>query len=406
MFISRERSTDILNYLFLFYAFAIPLSRFGVVLATFLIFIFWLIEGDLKDKVDTILKSKFFLALFAYLSLLLISIIWSQDIMGGIEYIRKFWYFLPIFALYTSLKESYIKKLLYAFLLAMSVSVVASIGILLGFYEGRTPISYFLNNHIMYSFFLSFSLLLIIILFMHEKEKKIKLLYSVLFIAFLIVLFFSTSRSGQFIFFIGLFFIFFMLMQQKLKALGLFVLSSIVIFMIAYTQSERFKHRINYIHSDISNIVEGDKCNSLGGRVFTWQVAYDIAQDAPFLGMGVGDHVEYLKKQMHEDEKFAQCKTLIDMIDYFHSQYIETTTSIGLLGLIVFLLIFNFLYQIEIKNREVDQIKVILLVIFLAIFIVDVLFRKQLALAFFSLIVGLILAQNRVETTKDLRNRV
>jgi len=401
MLISRERSTDILNYLFLFYAFAIPLSRFGVVLATFLIFIFWLVEGNLKDKVDTILRSKFFLALFAYLSLLLISIIWSQDIMGGIEYIRKFWYFLPIFALYTSLKEVYIKRVLYAFLLAMSISVVASIGILLGLYEGRTPISYFLNNHIMYSFFLSFSLLLIIILFMHEKDQKIKLLYSILFIVFLTVLFFSTSRSGQFIFFIGLFFIFFMLIKQKFKAIGLFVLSSIIIFMVAYTQSERFKQRVNYIHSDISNIMQGDKCNSLGGRVFTWQVAYAIAQDAPLLGLGVGDHAQYLKEQMHEDEKFVQCKTLIDMIDYFHSQYIETSSSIGLLGLIVFLSVFYFLYQSKIKDREIDQIKVILLVIFLAIFIVDVLFRKQLALAFFSLIAGLVLAQSRVESVKD-----
>ena len=253
----------------------------------------------------------------------------------------------------------------------------------------------------MYSFFLSFSLLLMIILFIHEKDKKNKGLYALLFIVFLIVLFFSSSRSGQFVFFIGLFFIFLMLIKQKFKAMGLFVFSSIIIFMLAYTQSERFKHRIDYIQSDLSNIMQGDKCNSLGGRVFTWEVAYDITQDAPLLGLGVGDHAKYLKEQMLQDEKFVQCKTLIDMIDYFHSQYIETSSSIGLLGLIVFLSIFYFLYQSKINNREINQIKIILLVIFLAIFIVDVLFRKQLALAFFSLIVGLVLAQSRIESAKD-----
>jgi O-antigen ligase len=398
--LSQKQSNDILNYLFLLYAFSIPLSRAGVVLFTLLIFIFWLIEGDLKKKLHSIVNEKFFVAFLIYIGLLLFSLIWveSHNIGHGLEYMRKFLYTLPIFAIYTSIKQEYVDKVLYSFLIAMSISAVASIGMIGGLYEGKTAISFFISNHIIYSFFLSFSLLLFFILFMHSYQNRIKWLYAFGFMVFMVVLFFSASRTGQFLFFIGLFVLLLMMIRQKFKAIALFAFTSALIFLLAYNISERFQERIAYIGSDLGHITQGNICNSLGGRVFTWQVAYKVVQHDPILGLGVGDHTKYLKSAMEVDPAFKACDVLKDMIDYFHSQYIEVSSSIGLLGLVVFLTLFYFLFKVNVKCPKIAYIKIVLVVIFLAIFIVDVPLRKQLGLAFFALLGGVIMAQHKIET--------
>jgi len=397
--LTQKRSNDILNYLFLFYAFAIPLSRAGVVVSTFLIVIFWFIEGDLKNKFHKIIQQKFLIALFAYILLLFSSLFWveEENLKNGLEYLRKFLYILPLVALYTSIKKEYIHYTLSAFLLAMSISVVTSMGMVAGLYTGKTAVSFFISNHIIYSFFLSFTTLMLISLTIYEKNKKLQLFYATLIPLFLTVLFFSEARTGQLIFFIGLFVLLFMIIKQKLKAFLLFGLGSTLIFLLAYNYNERFEHRMDLIGSDLSHISKGNICNSLGGRVFTWKVASTIAKDDPLLGLGVADHTKYLKNAMEEDKTFAQCHVLKDMIDYFHSQYIEVSSAIGIIGLMIFLSIFYFLAQLKVQDKKITYLKMILLVVFLSIFIVDVPFRKQLGLALFALIGGIILARTRIE---------
>lgn len=401
--LSQKQSNDILNYLFLFYAFSIPLSRAGVVLATLLIFIFWLIEGDFKNKLHTIFKEKFFIALFAYIGLLLLSLLWveSHNVTNGLEYMRKFLYILPIVVIYTSIKNEYINRVIYSFLIAMGISVIASVGIILGLYEGKTAISFFIGNHIMYSFFLSFSLLMLLILLRSEGQSKIRLLYTLLFVVFLVVLFFSQARTGQLLFFIGLFALLFVIIQHKIKALMLFALTSTLIFIMAYNLNDRFKKRIDFIASDLSHISQGDTCNSLGGRLFTWQVALDIAKEHPLLGMGISDHTQYLKEAMERDEVFKKCKVLKDMIDYFHSQYIEVSAAIGLIGLLLFGSIFYFLSKVPIEHPTLQLIKAIVIILFLTLFIADVPFRKQLGLALFALFSGVVMAKYKMEQKRE-----
>ncbi len=386
-----------LNYLFVIYAFLIPISRAGIVLVTILMTILWFVDGDLKSKLNYIKKSSYIISIFIFIIFLFISILWSDaTIIMGLDYIKKFWYLLPIIVISTSIKQEYIYKALYSFIISMVISLIASYGIVFELYDGRTAVSYFMKNHIMYSIFLGFTSLVLIVLSIYEDIKIKKALYIILTILFLIVLFLSSSRTGQFMFFIGLFGIMFITIKQKLKALTLFLVSFMITIILAYNYSEVFKNRINYAKSDIQQIYSGKLCNSIGGRVFTWKIAYEVFEESPILGVGSGAHLIYLKQRMDEDREFNEC-ALKDMIDYFHGQYIEILAQGGLVGLIIFLSIFYFLWRVDLEDKKIDFIKYILIIIFLSVFLADVPFRKQFALALFALISGLILAQNRVE---------
>jgi O-antigen ligase len=390
-----------LNYTALLYAFLLPLSRAGISILTVLMILFWILEGDLKRKFSKILKCKFIVAILVFVAFSFISLFWveSENIHTALKYLKKYWYLLVMFVLYTSLQVSNISKILYAFLAGMSVSMVISWGIYFDWWqikevtkESLSPFMY----HVFYSVFLAFAALLSIIFAKESEKKSLQLLYTTLTILFAGVLFLGIGRTGEVIFVIGLFLIFLRGYKHKLPMLiGLLLLVG-TLFAGFYNFSDKFKTRANLVKSDIELLINKEQyCSSLGGRAFTWRVAYDITKEHPLLGVGVGDHLVYLKQEMNRDKEFSKCEVLKNMINYFHGQYIEVVAQNGFIGLILFLSIFYFLMSIKVKDDTFKNIRTLLVMTFLLFFIVDVPFRKQFGLALFALISSLILIQRR-----------
>lgn len=391
-----------INYIALLYAFSLPLSRAGIVVFSILLTLLWIIEGDFRKKFRQLAKNRFIISIVVFILFSLFSLLWveEQNISKALKYISKYWYLITILPLATSLKHSYIPKVLYAFLAGMTVSMILSLGIYFEWWqikevtkESLSPFMY----HVFYSIFLALAGLFSLNFALHSKNRALQILYIILLILFTAILFLGIGRTGQAIFVIGLFVLLVSHFEHKLKAIaGAFVIS-IVLLGIFYSFNGTFKQRVDLVKSDTAQMIDNNQyCNSIGGRVFTWKVSYEIFQQHPILGLGIADHLDYLKNAMREDESFSKCG-FKDIINYFHGQYIEIFSQTGFVGLLLFLAIFYFFIQIKIKNKMLNNIKIILVVSFLCVFLVDVPFRKQFAVALFALISSLIILQKRVE---------
>jgi O-antigen ligase len=398
--------TKAINYTVLLYAFFLPLSRAAIVGLTFFIILFWVLEGNFKEKYKKIANCNFLIALLIFILFSFLSLFWVEksNLPDAVNYLRKYWYIGVVFPIYTSLYKDNILKVIYLFIAGMSLSVILSWGIYLDLWEIKDVLKKHLSvfmYFVVYSLFLSISALFTISLAKNSKKKTLKYLYSILTLLFLGVLFLNISRSGQVIFVIttAILLIRYYTYRKKVLVGSFFVLALLLIGF--YSTNNSFKTRVGLVKQDIVEIIDHDNyCTSLGGRAFTWKVASDIVSEHPLIGVGIADHLEYLYNKMQSDKSFSNCH-LQNMIKYYHGQYIEILTQMGIIGLILFLSIFYYLVKIRINDKLISDIQIIFVVAFLLFFIVDMPFRRQFCLAVFGLISGIIIREKSFEASSD-----
>ena len=390
--------SKIIAGLALVYAFVLPLSRAGISFFTLLLIFVWLLEGNFKHKMQKILDNKVMQVLFVFLLFNMISSIWTDNILGTVDYVKKYWYFSPIVIFYTSLKKEYIHQILSAFILGMFVSEIIAYGVFfeLWQYKHATPDnpSPFMH-HIEYSVFLAFSALILLGRIFHEAKLYMKLSYAFFFLSISGNLFLTAGRTGQIAFVLGLFVLAMVSFKNKVKALSVFVLLSAVILTVAFQLSDTFKERVlTAQHSMRSVVNEQNYCSSWGSRVGVCMIAKEMIENHPLIGEGIMDNMRRLHTLI--DKKYPEMKCVQANLMHMHNQYIQIVTEIGLIGLVLFLGIFYQIGRLDIQNKAFLHMKYIYLTVLLFSFVSEVIFHRQFSMAFFALIVGLLLVENRV----------
>ncbi len=389
-------------YVALLFAFSLPISRAGINLFGFLLLILWLLEGGFKEKFHAIISHKFTRALALFLLYMLLVYLWiePQNFHEANKYNLKYSYFLVIFVLFTSYDKEKAMLLLYAFLLGMFVTLLQSLSIYFHIYSFHEVNKDSLSPHMwhtIYSIFLAFCALITLVLSLQKNSLPQKLLFFSLFILTSLILFLGISRTGQLIYIMGLLFIMIGFLKLSWKPLVLTIIMIALGLITLYSQNSLFKSRIDIAKSDITQYSEkSDYCTSIGGRIFTWKVAFDVLETNPLLGLGTVDHTQYLQNAMNADPDFSQC-AIKNLIGYYHSQYIEITAQSGLLGLFLLLYIFYTFLTIPIKDPMVSYMKMLLVLVFLSAFFLDVPFRKMFTLALFAVISSIVLLQEKAE---------
>ena len=399
---SADRKIDLnryLNYLILAYAFFLPISRAAVVFLSMLLILLWLLEGNFRQKFHLVAQCKVLWALGLFIVYNLISLAWSDNVPEALNYVKKYWYFTPMIMLYTSIKKEYIPKALSFFIAGMFVSEVLAYGVFFELWHFRnvspqnpTPFM----HHIEYSVFLAFTSLLLLTRIFNTDDWKTKLVYSLFFTTITGNLFLTAGRTGQLAFLVGLFVVAMTNVKNKFKALLVFVLLTGLLFGLAYKYSETFHKRIELAEQNLLHLEDrGGYCTSWGSRVGAWVVSRDMIVKYPIFGIGIDDNMQefYRLIQTKYPKMICSGNTLVHM----HDQYLQILTQTGMVGLILFLLIFVAIAQIRLKEREYRNIKYIYLAVTLFAFIPEVLLHRQFGMALFALIVGLLMAQYRVE---------
>ena len=388
-----------LNYVAIGYAFFLPLSRAGIGVFSFLLIALWLLEGNFKQKFLLYKHANIAIMLSLFLLLHVVSLLWTEHLFEAIDGMKKFWYVLPMFILMVSIKKQYIGKILSAFILGMFVSEFIAYGVFFEFWHFKhatvaNPSPFM--HHIEYSVFLALTALILLSRIFNEGNIKYKLFYSFFFVTVTGNLFLTAGRTGQLAFILGLFVLAMSSFKNKLKGLLVSLLLPAFIIGLAFNLSDTFHDRIITGKNSLISVIEKENyCTSWGSRVGAWILSKDMIISDPILGVGTADN-------MHEfhtliDSKYPQMKCMHESFMHVHNQYLQVWTSLGILGLIVFLSIFYFIYRLPIKNSELNHLKYVYLSILLFAFIPEVLWGRQFSLALFALMIGLILAQNRIE---------
>ncbi|HIO71403.1 MAG TPA: O-antigen ligase domain-containing protein [Campylobacterales bacterium] len=387
----RYRMDRTIYYTALLYSFFLPLSRAGIVLFSALLILFSILEGNWEEKWHRLRNCKVFLALGLFLIYNLISLIWTDEVVEGLKYIAKYWYFLPMFVLYLSFPKEKSSHLLLSFILGMVVSEIISYGILFQFWTTRhgtpddpTPFM----NHLDYGLFLAFTALLLLSQIIYSKEKREKIITSLFFLTVTGNLFVVGGRIGQLAFFVSLIVVLLYFTRSFWKSLLLGIVIAGGILILPMQLSDTFKNRIQTGISDIERVLNGDYNSSWGMRVGAWEVAGEILKNHYLIGAGNEDNIQILKKITSEKEYLKP----LNWYGHFHNQYLQTITALGIVGLILLLNIFFQLAKVPLSDRD-RFIQLSFISIFLVGFIAEPFLHKQFSMALWTFVGGYILIQ-------------
>ena len=403
--ISKNFYEDYINYLILLYAFCLPISRAGVSLSVILIFLFWIFQANFKRKFYEIKQNYFILLIFIFIIYSFIAILWSSDKIFAIEYVKKYYHFLIIPIIFTSLKKEYIDKVFSAFLLGMLISEITSYGIFFELWtkEGVSPNdpSPFMD-HSNYSTYLAFTVFILMHKIIHTDDLKWKLAYSIFFLFSTSNLFLNGGRTGQFSFLITLCVIGFLNFKNKLKAVVLFISLGTTIFVSAYNLSPVFKDRFDYFLHDVEVMInEKDFSNSFSLRVALWISGLEASKHNLIFGSGIGDEREnanyILQKFNISNDNFKQeTENSID----FHNMYVQYIVQLGIVGLIIILLIFYLLFKLDIRDKVYKNLLIIFLILYFCHSMLGNSFHINQSMVLFALFSSIFITISKYEKLK------
>jgi len=378
-----------INYSFIALALSVPISKAGVVFFETLIFILWLIEGNWRYKFSHYWRNPIILTLLLFVLYSAISLFWARDLLFGLEYIAKYWHFLIIPILYTSLDKKYIEYIFSAFLASILFSEIVSYGIFFEIWSYKDVTTTFpapFMSHIEYSIYLTVAAMILLNKIFFQENQKYKIYYALFFISVSANLFMNAGRTGQLAFVVMLFALFMLNIKQKLKALLFSATLVSLVLILAFSFSPNFQARAQQAKIDISKMIEErDYRRSLSIRIGLWISGIDqITQELDF-GVGIGN-------DMNEVAFYAQKNSINNDFEEFadhHNMFITYAIQLGEPGLLILLALFYFILTLNIKNKMYKNMNTLFILIFTIWGLTGIAFHAMMPMILFSLFIAL-----------------
>jgi O-antigen ligase len=243
--------------------------------------------------------------------------------------------------------------------------------------------------------YLSLFINLAFIFLINLKENKIvrNIIFYSLSLIFLVFNILVSSRSGLLVFFVigGVYFLIYKPTSVRIFIKNAIILLTFIFFsLIILFANPITKDRIlSVVSSDY--ISTSSNFSNQNIRFEIWNNALSLIKISPILGHGIGDYEDLLLKTYRNDDFKQGWENKYNA----HNQYLETTLQIGLVGLIVFLLIFvkGFFYSYKIKDFEYA----LLLLTFMISFFTESMFNRQWGIVSFTLFTCFV-TKFRIET--------
>ena len=260
-------------------------------------------------------------------------------------------------------------------------------------------------NHLDYSTFLTFTSLLLFNRFFNTHNVKIRIFYFVYFLFVTSNLFLNGGRTGQLAFAVALFVVGFTNIKNKFLAFFFMLFLLITIFYTAYQVSPNFKERSNEAKAELINIKsndDGQYRGSFGQRLGAWIVGVEIIKDNPIIGVGVSTEMVALQQYIKEDPQLKN-KDLetVYYIFHYHNEYMQTTVQLGLIGLFLYFFIWYALLKLSIADKNINNLRIIFIVVFLTASNVETIFHNQFPMSLFALFVGIFIHYSKEGLSYD-----
>lgn len=393
---------DYINYLILLYAFTLSFPSEIKRIIAILMIILWITD---KTKYDFELpKTNLFLFFWIFIGYSLLSYFWSDvSFQEALKYIKRYWYYLPIFVIFKYLKKEYFELAISYFLIGMFISEILSYGNYFAFWQiglGKPHDPTVFMQHTIYSVFLAIVSIFLFLKLYNEKSKNKKILYIIFFITITINLLVNSGRTGYISFFLTILILNIYLFKTKIKYFFLTLFSIIILIFLAYNLSPNFNNRINLIKIEIEKVLIDDNFNtSIGARIGFWVISKEIVSSHPLLGTGIANQI-ITKNAIIDNSSNTTNFKYVRELEHFHNNYLEILTQYGFIGFILVSIIFIELFKIPIINFQIKLLKFSTLIIFLFGCFTDMLFYLKDSMLFFSFIIGISLAQYKIENSK------
>ena len=398
-------------YLFVSFAFIIPLSRALISIYIVLLTLIWILEGDFKRKFEQIKENQIIISLVLFIAFMYISITWSDGtIQEGLKTATKplRLVLIPMIVLITSLQYKHISSIITAFLLGMLVSEILSYGIffelwILPFGYGTPMDPTPFMHHLDYATFLTFTALLLLNRYFNTQDWRLKLFYFVYFLFVTSNLFLNGGRTGHFAFAVSIFVVGFLNIKNKIKAFFSMLILVCAIFYSAYQISPVFKVRFDQGSNEISKIKSDASSKyhgSFGQRLGFWIVGSQIIEDHFFFGTGTGAEdikfKEYLNKQTQAD-----LKGFTTIIGEYHNQFVQIFTRLGLVGFMLYLLMWYCIANLKIENFSMSSLRYIFITVFCTASLVENIFENQFPMIMFAIFVSIFIVSSKKNKVKS-----
>ncbi len=389
---------DLINYLILIYAFTLSFPSEIKRIVAIVMIILWLTD---RTKYEFILpKTNIFLFFWIFIGYCLLSYFWSDvSFYEALKYIKRYWYYLPIFIIFKYLKKEYFEYAISFFLLGMLISEILSYGNYFSLWQiglGKPQDPTVFMQHTLYSIFLSITAILLMFKVVHEKDKKRKIMYLLFFTTVTINLLLNSGRTGYFTLFITIIIVIINIYRMNLKIIFSTIITISLILFLANNLSPNFKNRVYAIKSDITKVIENsDYTTSVGGRIGFWIVAKEILKDNLLFGVGIANNIN--KKNQYITNNNLKNFSYVKYLIHFHNNFLEIITQFGIVGLSIFLYLFYLIAKINIKDKTIYILKISTLSIFSLGSLTDILFYLSDTMFLFSFILGILLAKYKLE---------
>ncbi len=402
-----SRKDNITFYSLAFFMLLLPFSRAVESIYAFYFPLLLLYNLGLKGIWEKFKTTPVEIYLLFFVGYMTLTLLWTHDINTA-DNLLKFYLLLSLtlpIAMLT--KKEWIKSLLLLFLFSLSISSMISLGHYFHLWQIRNKPQFNtspLMFHIHYSIFMaiaSISTLHFLIVTKGSFTKKLGLF--LLFLAFVVTLFLSDGRTGQFSFLAALCFMIYRNFRHNIKVLLGLVMLVLLLVYGAYSFIPRFETRINAAITDIQQAKKGFLDTSLGIRFAYWILAKEIVLQEPFLGVGFGDYksavAEVLEKNDFGLDKSAQA-FLVDK--HFHNQYLMALVQGGLVGLVLLILLLTSFYRLCIPDKNFKELSLLVITVYTVGFMTEPLWLLQNPAALFSLIAGLSIAVAEPKTQNKI----
>lgn len=372
-------------------------------LISFLLFILWLFEGNLKTKIQTLSESKLFLSVSGFILLLSLSMLWTEYATIGLVRLSAFKYYLLLIpVLITSISKQDAIKLIHAFVLGTIIHLFLMI--LFSYDIISLPAKLTLYSpYAVYSPFFVFSSFYCFYYFLHNLKNKDILRYLIyLFCLFILtfVIFTNAGRSGQIAFICSVIVTLTLLHKNWLKTIIYFSIMASLIAIISLS-SNTVKNNYNSATDDIKQVIKGNYHGSWGERWGLLVTNYEVIKQNPIFGVGLGDTQDEMQRVIERANN--QASYAIAYFDHSHNHYITILTSSGVFGFILYISIHILLFNLPIKHTEMKYLSLIFLTILMANSISDdILFYKPYNI-YFAIMISLFINLSLNDKDKKIK---
>ncbi len=345
----QDKANAAASPLLILFAFALPLSTSAGSILAILIFLCWTLNGDKAAQFRLIRQNPVAVAVLCYILLHIVALLWSEDVIRGLEVFKKQWklILLPVFLTLTQRKH--VKYYLAAFVAAIFLKACKVYLVWLNIIH-LEPSSIFTTEgttHVLYNPMLALACYIVLQHLLSPKNKNVYIWpQTALFFFLSCNMFITAGRTGQIAYCVLMTVALFQYFYHKSKKMLVLTLLCIPLLVAGtYQFGTIFKDRVDTAITEIENYRSGE-VTSVGSRVWFCKNTMTMIKQNWLLGTGTGDFSLDYAKVNHE-----YSPTMPDT-DNPHNQYLLTLSQFGLLGLFSLAAIFYSQLMVALKTKD------------------------------------------------------